>query len=146
MKNYWKNVPSQVFGTYAVMVLCFTLISLLRGVQTASVARLAQMFGLAVIGGCLMELAFGTSVIRTMSDIKRVCVFTIPFCIVTFLFAILFGWITKTDQLSTYLIFIGIFLACGIITVLLFEIERRIRGRKYTRQLKAYQKQRREAQ
>ena len=38
-----------------------------------------------------------------------------------------------------YLKFIGIFLGCGLLSVLLFEIEHRIKGKEYTKKLKEYQ-------
>lgn len=87
-----------------------------------------------------MEIAFGQCVFRKLSDMKRVCIFMVPFAIVTFLVAVVFQWITQLNVLETYLKFIGIFVGCGVLSVLLFEIEHRIRGRQYTRKLKEYQR------
>lgn len=140
MREFIKRVPAQIASTYTIMLITFTMISSIRGVELMPVSRLAELFLLAVIGGILMEIAFGQCVFRKLSDIKRVCIFMVPFAIVTFLVAVVFQWITQLDVLETYLKFIGIFVGCGVLSVLLFEIEHRIRGRQYTRKLKEYQR------
>jgi|GEM_PF-1572385 len=139
MKRFCQNALSQIGSTYAIMMAVFTLISILNGVEAVPVARLGQLCILSVIGGTLMEIAFGKIVFRRMADAKRVCLFIVPFCVVTLLFALGYGWITRTDALSTYLRFFAIFLACGVLSVILFDIEHHLRGRKYTEKLKAYQ-------
>lgn len=139
MKRFCQNALSQIGSTYAIMMAVFTLISILNGVETVPVARLGQLCILSVIGGTLMEIAFGKTIFRKLADAKRVCLFIVPFCAVTLLFALGYGWITRTDTVSTYLRFFGIFLGCGVLSVILFDIEHRLRGRRYTEKLKAYQ-------
>ncbi|MBD5136607.1 MAG: hypothetical protein HDT39_11710 [Lachnospiraceae bacterium] len=139
MKKFLKNVPGQIAGTFAIMVVCFTIISLSRGVETIPIRRLAELLLLAVIGGILMEFAFGTCIFKQMTDVKRVCIFIVPFSIITFICSIAFCWITKLDVISTYIKFVGIFIGCGVISIVLFEIEHLIRGKKYTAKLKEYQ-------
>lgn len=140
MKHFMKNIPGQIAVTYTIMMVCFTIISWLKGIDTIPTARLAELFLLSVAGGIWMEVSFGTYVIRKMADAKRVCIFTVPFAIVTFLFAVIFQWITEWKEISTYLKFAGIFLVCGVISIALFEIEHIIRGKKYTEKLREYQK------
>lgn len=139
MKRFLKNTLSQIGSTYAIMLAVFTIISIMKGVETVPVARLGQLAGLSVIGGLLMEMAFGTVLFPVLADVKRVCIFLVPFCFATLLFALTFGWLTKTDTISAYLRFIGVFLICGAVSVALFEVEHHIRGKRYTKQLKAYQ-------
>ncbi len=139
MKKFLKNIPGQIASTYTIMLLCFTIISTVRGFEVIPSRLLLQLFGLAVIGGVLTEFAFGQCVFRKMSDVKRICIFIIPFCVITFLFAVMFQWITRLDMIETYVKFISIFLGCGILSVGIAEIEHRVRGKKYTQKLKEYQ-------
>lgn len=139
MKEFIKKVPEQIAGTFTIMVVVFTVIASINGIESIPVIRLGEMFFLSVIGGILMELAFGKCVFKQMNDVKRVCIFIVPFAVVTFLAAIIFEWITELDSITTYIMFIGSFLVCGVISVLLFEIEHRLRGREYTKKLKEYQ-------
>lgn len=140
MKKFIKNIPGQIAATYTIMLVCFTIIAWSRDIETVSVVRLAELFLLSVAGGVWMEFSFGTCIIRKMADVKRVCIFIVPFAIVTFLFAVTFQWITELKKISTYLKFAGIFLICWVISIVLFEIEHIIRGKKYTEKLKEYQR------
>lgn len=139
MKIFLKNSIRQIASTYAVMCLIFAIISTLRGVTAIPIMRFFELFILAVIGGVLMEFAFGKCVFKQLSDIKRVSLFIAPFAVITFLCAVIFQWITEYQSISVYLKFIGIFLGCGLLSVLLFEIEHRIKGKEYTKKLKEYQ-------
>lgn len=139
MKKFIKKVPEQIASTFTIMMVVFTVISSMNGIESIPVNRLGEMIFLAVIGGILMEFAFGKCVFKQMNDVKRVCIFIVPFAFVTFLAAIIFDWITALDSITTYIKFIGIFLVCGVVSVMLFEIEHRLRGREYTKKLKEYQ-------
>lgn len=140
MKQFLKNLPGQIAGTFAIMMICFTVITFFRGIETIPTTRLMELLALAVVGGIWMEFSFGTCVIKRMSDEKRVCIFVVPFAIVTFICAVIFRWITELNVVGTYIKFIGIFFVCWLISILLFEIEHVIRGRKYTEKLREYQK------
>lgn len=139
MKKFAKNIPGQITDTFAIMMLCFTVISCSMGVETIPITRLVEFFILSTIGGIWMEFAFGTCIIRKMSDVKRVCIFIVPFAIITFICAVIFQWITELKMISTYIKFIGIFLVCWVISIIIFEIEHIIRGKKYTEKLREYQ-------
>lgn len=139
MKRFIKNIPGQIANTYTIMLICFSVISQVQGKEVVPSKLLLQLLGLSVMGGILMEFSFGECIFKKMSDVKRICIFTIPFCIITFVFAVVFQWITKLSVLETYVKFIGIFLGCGILSVVIAEIEHGIRGRRYTQQLKEYQ-------
>ena len=139
MKKFIKNLPGQIACTFAIMVVSFTVIALSKGIETMPVSRLLELFLLSTIGGIWMEFAFGTCIIKQMADAKRVCIFIIPFAIITFICGIIFQWITKLEVISTYVKFAGIFIGCWILSIVLFEIEHRIRGKKYTEKLREYQ-------
>lgn len=139
MKKFIKNIPGQIAGTYAIMVVCFTAISFSKGIETIPTTRLWELLVLAIIGGIWMEFAFGTCIIRKMSEVKRIYLFIIPFAAITFICAVVFQWIKELKVVGTYIKFIGIFFICWFISILIFEIEHTIRGRKYTEKLKEYQ-------
>ena len=139
MKKFIKNIPGQIASTFAIMVVCFTAISFSKGIETIPTTRLAELLVLAIIGGIWMEFAFGTCIIRKMSEVKRICLFIVPFAVITFICADVFQWITELKVVGTYIKFIGIFFICWLISILIFEIEHTIRGRKYTEKLKEYQ-------
>lgn len=139
MKQFLKNIPGQIVETFAIMTMCFAVISLFKGVETIPIGRLVELFLLSVIGGIWMEVAFGTCVIKDMSDTKRICLFIVPFAMVTFLGAVVFQWITDLSVISTYVKFIGIFLVCWLISIVVMELEHIIRGKKYTEKLREYQ-------
>ena len=140
MKQFIKNIPGQICSTYATMVSVFFVISFCRGVETIPLMRLGQLAMVAVLGGILMELYFGTCVIKKMADITRCTLFIISFAAITFVCAVYFQWITKLDSMGTYLSFIGIFAICWVVAIILGELEHYFRGKKYTQKLKEYQK------
>lgn len=144
MKTFLKNVPGQIARIYMVMQVCFTAISFARGVKTVPTARLAELLLLSVIGGFLMEAVFGKCILKRTTYVKRVLIFIVPFAGATLLCAAVFRWDIKLDEVGTYIKFAGIFIACGFVSVILFEIEHWLRGREYTWKLKEYQN--REAQ
>lgn len=139
MRNFIKKIPGQIISTFTIMIMCFTVISFVRGVETIPVTRLVELFILSIIGGIWMEFSFGTCIITKMSDAKRVGIFIVPFAIVTFMCAVVFQWITELKVVSTYIKFIGIFLSCWLLSIILFEIEHTVRGKKYTQKLREYQ-------
>ncbi len=139
MKRFIKNIPGQIASTFAIMMICFTIISLLKGMETIPTIRLAELLLLAIIGGIWMEIVFGTCIIKKMPDVKRICLFIVPFAMVTFICAVVFQWITELNVVSTYIRFIGVFFMGWLISVLIFEIEHSIRGKKYTERLRRYQ-------
>ncbi len=138
MITFIKNVPMQFARTYTVMLVCFTAIGCAKGVELVPVARLLELALLAVVGGFLMEVAFGRCIFKRTAYSKRVCVFIIPFAAATYAFAAGFQWVPGM-ALGDYLKLAGLFVVCGLLSVSLFEIEHWVRGRKYTGKLRDYQ-------
>ncbi len=139
MKNFWKNVSVHIVSTYTIMIVTFSCISAIKGLEVVPVNKLFELALLAVFGGIWMEVSFGTCIIKKMSDIKRACIYIVPFALVTFACAVVFQWITELDAIGTYLRFIGIFFACWVISVILFEIEHCVKSKQYTKKLREYQ-------
>lgn len=139
MIKFIKKIPEQIANIFSIMMIVFTIMSYFKGLETIATNRLIELFMLSIIGGIWMEFAFGTCIIKKMTDTKRGLIFIIPFAVVTFLFAILFQWITKLNLISTYVKFIGIFFVCWVVSMILFEIEHSIKGKQYTQKLREYQ-------
>ena len=108
--NFWNNYTAKE------VLYSLAVINKKIGISQVPLNRLMELFLVAVIGGILMEAAFGKCLIRRLSDGKRICLFLVPFAGITFVCAALFGWITEFDMLDTYVRFIGIFLVCGDIS------------------------------
>lgn len=138
MKTFIKNVPGQFARTYTAMLVCFTAIGCAKGVETVPMARLAELFCLAAVGGFLMEASFGKCIFKGMAYPKRVCVFVVPFAAATCACAAMFGWGGKLE-LGGCIRIAGLFIACGLLSVALFEIGHWARGREYTWKLRDYQ-------
>lgn len=141
MKTFIKNVPWQFARTYTVMLVCFTATGCAKGVETVPMARLAELLCLAVVGGFLMEASFGKCIFKRMAYPKRVCVFVVLFAGATYACAAIFGWGDEME-LGDYIRIAGLFIACGLLSVTLFEIEHWARGREYTWKLRDYQNRR----
>lgn len=137
MKLFFKELPKQVAYTFTAMITVFLTIGLIRGIEAISIHRLLQMFIIAIIGGAMQLVAFSEIFIKKMSDIKRLTIFTVPFVIVTMIFVILFNWF-PINMIKSWIIFFSIFLGCFVISIILFEIEHRIKGEKYTSKLIEY--------
>ena len=135
MKQFIKKIPGQICSTYATMVSVFFIISFCMGVETIPLIRLGQLALVAVL-----ELYFGTCVIKQMADITRCTLFIISFAAITFVCAVYFQWITKLDSMKTYVSFIGVFAICWVVAIFIGELEHYFRGKKYTQKLKEYQK------
>ena len=137
MKIFIKELPKQVAYTFTMMLVVFLSIGLVIGIEQISIYRLVQLLGIAVFGGALQLIAFSDIFISKMSDIKRLLIFMIPFVIITLIFAIVFNWFS-INLIKSWVIFFGIFLVCFIISIILFEVEHRIKGEKYTGKLLEY--------
>ena len=140
MKQFIKKLPGQICSTYATMVSVFFIISFCMGVETIPLMRLGQLALVAVLGSILMELYFGTCVIKQMADITRCTLFVISFAAITFVCAVYFQWIVHLDSMRTYASFIGIFAIGWAVAIFIGELEHYFRGMKYTQKLREYQK------
>lgn len=139
MKNFLKKLPAQIASTYACIMFIFIAVRLLKGFDSVATVLLLQLALVAVIGGIWQEFCFGSCFIKQMADVKRLALFVIPFATVTLLLALLFDWMGLNA--GALLRFCAIFVACSLLSLILFEIEHRIQGKKYTAKLKEYQKE-----
>lgn len=138
MKMFIKRLPHEVAQIFLIMMIVFFVLALLNGVESISVYRIGQLLGIAVIGGALLLIAFSDVFIKKVSYIVRICVFIVPFFFVTLIFALLFSWFTNAN-IITWLIFIGIFLFCFALSIVIYLITVKIKGKEYTQKLIEYQ-------
>ena len=116
------------------MMTVFLATSLLNGVETVSLYRIIQLFAIAAIGGALMLVAFSSIFIKKISFILRMVIFIIPFSVITLIFAGAFSWF-EVDNLLSLAVFVLIFLGCFVLSICIYFIECKIRGKKYTEKL-----------
>ncbi len=138
MKFFIKRLPHEVAQIFSIMMVVFFVIALLKGVESVSVYKIGQMLGIAIIGGALMLITFSDIFIKKVSYIVRICVFIISLFLVTLIFALLFSWFANAN-IMIWLSFIGIFLACFALSVVIYLITVKIKGKEYTKKLIEYQ-------
>lgn len=140
MKNVIKiigQLPKYTAYSFSMCMSVFTVIGLIAGAKTISINMLVQLFAICFVAAVLQMIAFSEICIKKMIYIKRLALFMFPFLAVITAFALVFDWFPK-ENISAWLIFIGIFVLCFIISTILFEIHFKITGDKYTGILNEY--------
>ena len=138
MKLFIQKLPHEVAQIFSIMMVVFFFTALINGVENISVYRIGQLLAIAVFGGAFMLVAFSDIFIKKVSYIIRICVFIVPFFLITLIFALVFSWFT-TSSLMPWLLFIGIFLFCFALSVVIYLISSKIKGKEYTEKLIEYQ-------
>lgn len=138
MRVFMKRLPQEVAHIFSIMMVVFIALALMNGVESVSVYRIAQLLGIAVLGGALMLIAFSDIFIKKVSYIVRICVFIVPFFFITLIFAVMFSWF-KIANIITWAWFIGIFLFCFALSVVIYLVTTKIKGKEYTEKLIEYQ-------
>lgn len=138
LRLFLKRLPHEVAQIFSIMMVVFIFSALIHGVEQVSVYRIAQLLGIAILGGVLMLIAFSDIFIKKVSYIVRICIFIVPFFFVTLMFALIFSWFNNAN-IMTWLIFIGIFLFCFALSITIYLITAKIKGEQYTQKLIEYQ-------
>jgi len=133
------QLPKYTAYSFAMSMFVFTAIALIAKTRAISVSLILQLFGVCLAGAVLQMLAFSEIVFKRMAYMKRLALFMFPFLGVITGFAAVFKWFPM-QSLAAWLIFIGIFAACFIISTVLFEIHFKITGEKYTGILNEYKR------
>lgn len=140
MKNVIKiigQLPKYTAYSFSMSMLVFTVIGHIAGKEVIAINMLAQIFVVCLAAAVLQMIAFSEICIKKMSYIKRLALFMFPFLAVITGFAIVFKWFPMQSFMA-WLIFIGIFVFCFIVSAILFEIHFKITGDKYTGILNEY--------
>ncbi|MEE0059648.1 MAG: hypothetical protein UE295_02340 [Acutalibacteraceae bacterium] len=138
MKKFIKRLPQEVSHIFSIMMVVFLVSALMNGVENISVYKIAQLFAIAVLGGMLLLIAFSDIFIKKVLYIVRICIFIVPFFFVTLIFALTFSWF-KSLNIITWVWFIGIFLFCFALSVVIYLVTTKIKGKEYTEKLIEYQ-------
>lgn len=137
IKQFFKMLPIETAKIFTIIMTVHITISLVLGVEVISVNRNLQLLAISVLGGALMLTAFSDIFVKKISFIWRLVIFIVPFFIITMIFAIVFSWIDF--DFYRWLIFIGIFLVCFSLSLIIYFVECKIKGKKYTEKLIEYQ-------
>ena len=138
MNLFFKRLPHEVAQIFSIMMVVFFFTALILGVESFSVYKIGQLFGIAIFGGALMLVSFSDIFIKKVSYIIRICIFIVPFFFITMIFALVFSWFTASN-LMPWLLFIGIFLFCFGLSIVIYLISSKIKGKEYTEKLIEYQ-------
>lgn len=138
MKLFFKRLPHEVSQIFSIMMVVFLFTALINGAESFSIYRIAQLLAIAVLGGALILVAFSDIFLKKVSYVVRMCVFIVPFFFVTLIAAIAFSWFTAAS-VKTWLWFVGIFLICFAVSVVIYLITTKIKGKAYTEKLVEYQ-------
>ena len=138
LKLFFKKLPGEVLQIFGIIMTVFLAVALINGVESFSIYRIAQLFGIAVLGGVFILIAFSDIFFKKVPYILRLCLFIAPFFLVTLICAITFSWLPFAN-IFNWIIFIGIFLFCFTISMIIYIITLKVKGKEYTEKLKEYQ-------
>lgn len=138
IKLFMKRLPHEVSQIFSIMMVVFLFSALINGVESFPVYRIGQLLAIAVLGGVLILVAFSDIFIKKVAYIVRICVFIVPFFFVSLIFALAFSWFTNAN-IVTWLWFIGSFIICFALSIVIYLIKTKIKGKEYTEKLIEYQ-------
>lgn len=137
LKETISQIPKYTAYSFSMSMVVFIVIGLIAGVKAMSMSMLIQLLIVCVIASILQMVAFSDIFIKKLAYIKRLALFMFPFLGVITAFAVSCDWF-PVESIGAWLLFIGIFIACFVISAILFEIQFKITGDKYTGLLNEY--------
>lgn len=139
--NYIKVIISQIpkytAYSFSMSMVVFMAIGIIVGLETISINKLLQLLVVCIIAAILQMIAFSNICIKKLDYLKRLAIFMFPFLAVITLFAVKCSWF-PIESIGAWILFLGIFTICFIISTVLFEIHFKITGDKYTGILNEY--------
>lgn len=138
MRIFLKRLPQEISHIFSIMMVVFFVSALMNGVESFSVYKIGQLLAIAVLGGVLLLIAFSDIFVKKVSYIVRICIFIVPFFFVSLIFALAFSWFTISNIIN-WIWFIGIFLLCFALSIVIYLITTKIKGKEYTEKLIEYQ-------
>lgn len=137
VKKIISQIPKYAAYSFSMSMVVFIIIGLIVGVDGMPMSILLQLLIVCIIAAILQMLAFSDICIKKLSYIKRLSIFMFPFLAVITAFAVKCGWF-PVESIGAWALFIGIFIVCFVVSAILFEINFRITGDKYTGILNEY--------
>lgn len=118
-------------------VMLVTVLSMVLGKESIPIRFVWQMIFLALIYGCLQLLAFSENTFRRINTPGRMAFLGISMLAVLIVFALIFQWF-PAQNLTNWLVFVGLYIAVFFITVIALRTVFRLGGMKYNELLIAY--------
>lgn len=144
MKNLIKiigQIPKYTSYSFSMSMVVFLIVGSITRIQEISINRIIQLGVICIIASVLQMIAFSNIVIKKLAYTKRLALFMFPFLAVITAFAIKYNWF-PLENIISWIIFIGIFITCFMVSAILFEIHFKITGDKYTGVLNEYKNKR----
>lgn len=130
-------IPKYTAFSFSMSMIVFMTIGFFLGEESMQLKMIVQLLALCIVSAVLQLFAFSDIVFEKMVYTKRMCVFMFPFLVVIIGFAKVFGWFPM-ENIGAWITFITIFLLCFVISLVIFEIQFKITGDKYTGVLNEY--------
>ena len=137
LKDIIVQIPKYTAYSFSMSMVVFMVIGLIVGMEGMSINMLIQLLLVCIVAAILQLIAFSDFFIKKLAYSKRLAVFMFPFLAVITVFAVKFKWF-PIQSIGAWGLFIGIFVACFIISSILFEIHFKVTGDKYTGVLNEY--------
>lgn len=137
VKKIISQIPKYTAYSFSMSMVVFMVIGLITGVEGMPMSMLIQLLVVCIIAAILQMIAFSDICIKKLAYIKRLSIFMFPFLVVITAFAVKCGWF-PVESMGAWVLFIGIFIICFVVSTILFEIHFRITGDKYTGLLNEY--------
>lgn len=137
VKKIISQIPKYTAYSFSMSMVVFMVIGLITGVEEMPMSMLIQLLVVCIIAAILQMIAFSDICIKKLAYIKRLSIFMFPFLAVITAFAVKCGWF-PVESMGAWVLFIGIFIICFVVSTILFEIHFRITGDKYTGLLNEY--------
>ena len=133
----WKNYACMMFTG---SVCLYGIIAFSMGDRALNLGILLQLLVISALGTLIQGIAFNPEwIIKKARYTTRMILFVVPFLIMLMAFALAFNWFPM-DNMVSWFIFFGTFLATFIIMTASFEIVFRISGKRYNGLLGQYKK------
>ena len=141
VKEIISQIPKYTAYSFSMSMVVYIVIGLIAGVESMAIDMLVQLLIVCIIAAILQMIAFSDICIKKLAYTKRLTIFMFPFLAVITAFAVKCGWF-PVESIGAWVLFIGIFITCFVVSTILFEIHFRITGDKYTGILNEYKNKR----
>lgn len=138
-----SQIPKYTAYSFSMSMVVFIIIGLIVGEEEIAINMLIQLMVVCIMAAILQMIAFSNVCIKKLAYTKRLSIFMFPFLVIITVFAVSCNWF-PVENMGAWIIFIGIFVACFIISAILFEIHFKITGDKYTGILNEYKNRKRD--
>lgn len=137
-----SQIPKYTAYSFSMSMVVFIVIGLIVKIESLSISMMLQLLIVCIIAAILQMIAFSDICIKKLAYTKRLAIFMFPFLAVIIAFAMKYNWF-PIESIGAWILFIGIFVTCFIVSAILFEIHFRITGDKYTGILNEYKNRKR---